>query len=326
MRCVITTEAGGPEVLKVAERDDPVAGEGEVVVRVGATAVNRADVMQREGRYPPPAGATDVLGLELAGRIASLGTGVAGWSEGDRVMAVVAGGGYAELCVVPAATLLPIPDELTDTDAAAIPEVYTTVYDNVFVRGHLSDGETLLVHGGSSGIGTAAILSARRAGARVLATASSPDKLQTATDLGAEVGIDYTTEDFVERAKQATEGRGVDVILDVVGGSYLARNLDALARDGRLVIIGLQGGSSAEVSLATLLSRRLTITASSLRSRSVEEKARVADGMRREVLPGFADGSLWPVVDRVLDLADVAEAHRLMEAGEHRGKLVLRVG
>lgn len=325
MRCVVVEEPGGPEALQIVKRDDPEPGRGEVVVAVGATAVNRADVMQRKGHYPPPRGATDVLGLELAGRIEELGEGVDGWAEGDEVMAVVAGGGYAERCVVPAACLLSVPAGLSITDAAAIPEVFTTVYDNVGVRGRLAGGETLLVHGGSSGIGTAAILLARRLGARVLVTASSSEKLQTALDLGAEVGIDYTEEDFVERAKEVTDGRGVDVILDVVGGAYLARNLEALALDGRLVIIGLQGGSSAELSLGTLLSRRLSVMASSLRARSVEEKALVAEGMRRDVLPGFADGSLHPVVDRVLGLDEVAEAHRLMEAGEHRGKLVLRM-
>lgn len=326
MRCVIAPEPGGPEALRLVERDDPVAGDGEVVVRVAATAVNRADVMQRKGHYPPPKGATDVLGLELAGRIESLGPGVAGWSEGERVMAVVAGGGYAQRCVVAASCLLPVPEGLTDEEAGAIAEVFTTVYDNVLVRGRLTDGETLLVHGGSSGIGTAAIQLARRAGARVLVTASSAEKLATATRLGAHVGIDYAEEDFVERAREATGGHGVDVILDVVGGSYLARNLDALALDGRLVIIGLQGGASAELSLAKLLTRRLSVMASTLRARSTEEKAAVAEGMRRDVLPGLADGSLRPVVDRVLDLDEVAEAHRLMEAGEHHGKLVLRVG
>ena len=307
------------------EREAPTPDGDEVAVAVGATAVNRADVMQRQGRYPPPDGATDVLGLELAGRVAELGGEVHGWAVGEHVMAVVAGGGYAERCVVPASSLLRVPEGLSDTEAAAIPEVYTTVYDNVMVRGGLVEGETLLVHGGSSGIGTAAILLARRAGARVIVTASSASKLQVAHELGADVGIDYTGEDFVERTREVTDGRGADVILDVVGGPYLARNLAALALDGRLVVIGLQGGATAELSLATMLQRRLTVTASTLRARSVEAKARVAEGMRRDVLPGFGDGSLRPVVDRVLDLGDAAEAHRLMEEGEHRGKIVLRV-
>lgn len=326
MRAVIVPEPGGPEALRLVDRPDPEPAAGQVLVAVAATAVNRADVMQRRGQYPPPPGAPDILGLEFAGTVTALGPGVEGWRVGDRVMAVVGGGGYAEQVVADARTLLPVPDGIDLVEAAGIPEVFTTVYDNVFLRGRLRAGETLLVHGGSSGIGTAAIQLARRAGAPVLVTASSAAKLDAARALGADGTIDYTTEDFVERARALTDGRGVDVILDVVGGRYLARNLAALAVEGRLVIIGLQGGASAELDLGLLLSRRLTIAASSLRARSTEEKAALAARVRADVLPGFADGSLRPVIDRVLDLDEVAQAHRVLEAGEHVGKIVLRTG
>ncbi len=325
MRAVVASRPGGPEVLEVVERPDPVPGPGEVLVRVAATAVNRADVLQRQGAYPPPPGAPDVLGLECSGTVAALGDGAEGWAPGDRVMAVVAGGGYAELAVVPAATLLPVPAGIDLVDAAAIPEVFTTVHDNVVLRGRLARGETLLVHGAASGIGTAAVQVAVRAGARVLATASSRAKLDAAIALGAAAGIDYTAEDFTAAARDATGGRGVDVILDVVGGPYLARNLDALAVEGRLVVIGLQGGAAAELDLGRVLRRRLTVTGSTLRSRSVEEKAALAARVRADVLPGFADGSLRPVIDRVLDLTDAAAAHRTLESGDHVGKIVLRV-
>jgi putative PIG3 family NAD(P)H quinone oxidoreductase len=326
MRAVVVPEPGGPEALRLVERPDPEPGPGEALVAVAATAVNRADVLQRRGHYPPPPGSTDVLGLEFAGTVAALGPGAEGWAVGDRVMAVVAGGGYAELAVADARTLLPVPDGLDLVAAAAVPEVFTTVYDAVLLRGRLAAGETLLVHGGTSGIGTAALQLARRAGARVLVTASSRAKLDAARALGADDAVDYTSEDFVERARAATGGRGVDVVLDVVGGPYLARNLAALAVEGRLVVIGLQGGARAELDLGALLPRRLSVAGATLRARSVEEKAALAAGLRDDVLPGFADGSLRPVVDRVLDLADVAEAHRVLEAGEHVGKIVLRTG
>jgi putative PIG3 family NAD(P)H quinone oxidoreductase len=325
MRAVVVPEPGGPEALRLGDVPDPVPGPRQVLVDVAATAVNRADVMQRQGNYPPPPGAPDVLGLELSGTIAQLGEGVMGWSAGDRVMAVVPGGGYAQRAAVDAATLLPVPDAVDLVAAAAIPEVFTTVYDNVFLRGRLGRGETLLVHGGTSGIGTAAIQLARRAGARVIVTASTPEKLAAAEAQGADVGIDYRQSDFLEAAMEATGGRGVDVLLDVVGGPYLDRNLRALAIEGRLVVIGLQGGPQAELDLRRMLARRLTIAASALRSRSVEEKAALAARVRADVLPGFADGSLHPVVDRVLDLDQVAEAHRIMEEGEHVGKIVLRI-
>jgi putative PIG3 family NAD(P)H quinone oxidoreductase len=304
---------------------DPRPQRGQVLVAVAATAVNRADILQRQGNYPPPPGAPDTLGLELAGTIAALGPDVESWAVGDRVMAVVGGGGYAELAAVDAGTLLPVPDSLELVEAAAIPEVFTTVFDNVMLRGRLQAGETLLVHGGSSGIGTAAIQVGKRAGARVIVTASSAEKLAAARRVGADGGIDYSREDFVAATRALTEGRGADVILDVVGGSYLERNVNALAIEGRLVVIGLQGGARAELNLGALLNRRLSVAASGLRTRSIEEKAALAQRVRAEVLPGFDDGTLRPVVDRVLDLGEVAEAHRAMEAGEHVGKIVLRV-
>lgn len=325
MRAVIAPEPGGPEALKLVDVREPEPGPGEVLVRVAATALNRADLLQRQGLYRPPPGASDVLGLELAGIVAALGPGVEDWETGDEVMAVVGSGGYGELAAVPASCLLPVPAGMALVEAAAIPEVFTTVYDNVFLRGRLAAGETLLVHGGSSGIGTAAIQLARRAGARVLVTASSPAKLEAARDLGAHLGINYTRQDFVDAVREATGGRGVEVILDVVGGSYLARNLDALAIEGRLVIIGLQGGARAEINLGQMLARRLTVAASSLRARPVEEKAALATALRRDVLPGFDDGTLHPVIHRTLSLDDVVEAHRLMESGDHIGKIVLRV-
>jgi putative PIG3 family NAD(P)H quinone oxidoreductase len=324
MRAVTAPRPGGAEALQLVELPDPEPGPGEVLVEVAATSVNRADVLQREGRYPPPPGASPVLGLEVAGTVARVGPGVAGWSVGDRVMAVLGGGGYASLAVVDARCLLPVPPTVDLVEAGGIPEVFTTVFDNVLSRGRLRAGETLLVHGGASGIGTAAIQVARRAGARVLVTGSDPGRLEAAAALGADGWVDYGREDFVQRARDWTGGRGVDVVLDVVGGAYLARNLAALAVEGRLVVIGLQGGARAELDLGLLLARRLAVTGSTLRARSVEEKAALAAKMRTELLPGFDEGSLRPVVDRVLDLAEVAEAHRALEAGEHVGKIVLK--
>ncbi|QBI21400.1 NAD(P)H-quinone oxidoreductase [Egibacter rhizosphaerae] len=326
MRAVVAPDAGDPEALRLEHRPDPVPGPSDALVEVAATAVNRADVMQRRGLYPPPEGASDVLGLELAGVVAQVGEEVRGVAVGDHVMAVVASGGYAERTVVPASTLLPVPPGLGLVEAAALPEVFTTAWDNLLVRGELAPGETVLVHGGASGVGTAAIQLAVRHGARVLVTASSDHKLEACRRLGAETGIDYTREDFTERARELTDGIGVNAILDMVGGEYLDRNLRALADDGRLVIIGLQGGANADLDLARLLRRRLTVRASTLRARSVAAKARLADAFRREVAPGFVDGSLRPVIDRVLPLDEVSEAHRVMEAGEHTGKIVLKVG
>lgn len=325
MRAVVATRPGDPDVLAHVEVPDPVPGPADLLVRVRATALNRADLLQRRGLYPPPPGATHVLGLDVAGVVAETGDEVTGWAVGDRVCAVVAGGGYAQFAVVPGHHALPVPSGLDFAQAAAIPEVFTTAWDNVFTRGRLAVDEHLLVHGGSSGVGTAAVQLARRAGAHVAVTASTPEKQRTCMDLGAAVAIDYTTEDFVARTDRWTQGRGVDVILDMVGGAYLDANLRALAPEGRLVIIGLQEGSRTQIDLAAVLQRRLTVTGSTLRARSRQEKAVVAQTVRAHVLPGFDDGSLRPVVDRVLDWGEVVDAHRAMEAGGHIGKIVLEI-
>jgi putative PIG3 family NAD(P)H quinone oxidoreductase len=324
VRAVVVAEPGGPEQLQIVERPVPAPDAGELLVKVRATSVNRADVMQRQGRYPPPEGASDVLGLEVAGEVVETGSAVSGWRPGDRLSALVASGGYAEYATVAAQAALRLPD-MPWTEAGGLAEVFCTAYDNVLVRGRLRSGETLLVHGVSSGVGTAATQLAVRAGARVIGTASSSAKLAAAADLGAHDGIDYTTEDFVERARALTGGRGVDVVLDMVGGPYLQRNLDVLAPEGRLVIIGLQGGAQAPLSLAQVMSQRLTLTGSTMRARSVAGKAQVARGMEADVLPGFADGSLRVIVDSVFDLDQVATAHQALEAGDHIGKIVLKV-
>lgn len=317
---------GGPEQLKLVDAPDCSPGPGELLIHVRATAVNHADVLQRRGHYPPPPGVTDVLGLEMAGEVAEVGDGVAGWSVGDEVCAVLPGGGYAEQAVVPAQVAMPLPPGLDVVQAAAVPEVFTTAWDNLFNRGRLTSGETVLLHGGSSGVGTAAIQLARWRGCRVLVTAGSPEKLACCARLGASAGIDYRErEDFDTCVRELTCDRGVDVVLDIIGGRYLARNLRCLALEGRLVIIGLMGGASAEIDLGLILRRRLTVTASTLRARSVEAKALLARQLVDEVWPGFADGALRPVIDRVLPLEQAAQAHAAMEASEHTGKIVLRV-
>lgn len=325
MKAIVAPEPGGTGALRLVDMPEPEPGPGDLLVAVHATAVNRGDVMQRRGLYPPPEGVTEVLGLELAGEVVAVGDAVEGWAPGDRLCAVVAGGGYAEYAVVPAVVALPVPDGLTTEGAAALPEVFATAHDNVFVRGRLAPGEAVLLHGGASGVGTAAIQLARRHGCRVLVTAGSPRKIAACVELGADLGIDYRTSDFVSVVADATDGHGVDVVLDIVGADYLDRNLRCLATEGRLVIIGVMSGAKAEINLARLMSRRLSVIASTLRARSVAEKAVVAERLRREVWPGFADGSLRPVIDRVLPLDEAAEAHRVMEAGEHIGKVVLRV-
>lgn len=324
-RVVIAPEPGGPEALVFVDRPAPQPGPGDLLVRVRATAVNRADVLQRRGFYPPPNGATDVLGLELAGEVTAVGAGVAGWSPGDTVCAVVAGGGYGEEALVPAAVALPLPPGMDTVSAAAVPEVFTTAFDNLVNRGRLRAGETLLVHGGAGGVGTAAIQLAKRLGCTVYATAGSAEKLSACVDLGADAAIHYREEDFVERVRRLTGGRGVDVVLDVMGASYLPRNVDALAVEGRLVVIGLQGGLMGELNLGLVLAKRLTVLGSTLRARSVEQRAPLTPQLVQEVWPGFADGSLRPVIDRILPLDSVREAHELMEAGALIGKVVLRV-
>ena len=325
MHCVEISTPGPPEVLKLVERPDPVAGRGEVLIRVAAAGVNRPDVMQRRGLYPPPPGASDLPGLEVAGVVESLGEGVTDWRIGDRVCALVSGGGYATLCVAPAPQCLPVPAGMDLVTAAAIPETFFTVWTNVFDRGRLRSGETALFHGGSSGIGTTAIQLAAARGARVLATAGSDEKCRACEQLGAERAINYRTEDFVDVVKQLTKGRGVDLILDIVGGDYIPRDLASLAVEGRLVVIGFMGGDTATIDFRRVLGRRLTITGSTLRPRSVEEKGQIAAELRREVWPLLESGKVKPLIYRTFPLGDAAAAHRLMESSEHVGKIVLTV-
>jgi len=325
--CIEIASAGGPEVLTPVERPDPQPAAGEVLIAVAAAGVNRPDVLQRRGGYPPPPGASDIPGLEVAGTIAALGADVDGWRVGDRVCALVAGGGYATLCVAPAPQCLPVPARLDLVEAAGIPETFFTVWTNVFERGRLAAGDSALFHGGTSGIGTTAIQLAVARGARVFATAGTDEKCRVCEALGAERGINYRTEDFVAVVKERTGGRGVDLVLDHIGGDYFARNLAALAVDGRLVQIGLMGGAaSAPVDLGAVLRRRLTITGSTLRPRSVEEKGTIAAALRREVWPLLESGRVRPVIDRTFPLREAAAAHRLMESSEHIGKIVLTVG
>ena len=323
MRVVDITEPGPPEALRIATRPLPAPGAGEVLIRVAAAGVNRADTMQRRGNYPPPPGASDILGLEVSGTVAAVGEGVSDPAVGDEVCALLTGGGYAEYCVAPAPQCLPIPAGVSLIDAAALPEVYATVWTNVIDRGRLQEGEALLVHGGSSGIGTAAIQLARLFGARIFATAGTPAKCATCVGLGAERAIDYRAEDFVAVLSQATGGRGVDLILDMVGGAYLQRNVASLAVEGRLVIIALMEGAQAELDLARLMSRRLTVTGATLRARSVEQKAAIMRSLRARVWPRFASNELRPIVHASYPLADAAEAHRVMESSVHTGKLLL---
>jgi NADPH:quinone reductase len=316
---------GGPEQLKSARRPVPPPAAGEVLVRVAAAGVNRPDVMQRQGRYPPPPGASDIPGLEIAGEIVALGAGVSGVKLGDRVTALLPGGGYAEYAVAAAPLCLPIPDGLNMVEAAALPETFFTVWANLFDRGGCKAGETVLIHGGTSGIGTTAIQLAAAWGARVFATAGTEEKARACERMGAMRGIDYRTEDFVEVIRQETAGRGVDLILDLVGGSYLARNLEAAAVEGRLVIISLIGGARAEINLLTIMSKRLTLTGSTLRARTVAQKAAVAEALRRNVWPLLSAGRVRPVIHATFPLAEASEAHRLMETSRHIGKIVLTI-
>jgi len=314
-------------VLQPVERPDPTPGAREVVIRVAAAGVNRPDIMQRQGAYPPPPGASDIPGLEVAGVVEAVGDDVHEWHVGDAVCALVAGGGYATRCVAPARQCLPLPASLDVVAAAAVPETFFTVWTNVFDRGRLKAGETALFHGGTSGIGTTAIQLASARGARVLATAGTDEKCRACEKLGAERGINYRTEDFAKVARELTGGRGVDVILDHIGGDYFAKNVSALALEGRLCVIGLMGGSgSATIDLGRLLRQRLTVTGSTLRPRSVEEKGRIAEALRREVWPLLDSGHVKPIVYKTFPLAQAADAHRLMESSEHVGKIVLVAG
>jgi putative PIG3 family NAD(P)H quinone oxidoreductase len=324
MVCIEISSVGGPEVLHLTERPDPAPGPGEVLIRVAAAGVSRPDVMQRRGAYPPPPGASDIPGLEVSGTVIRPGAGVTRWREGDEVCALVSGGGYASRCVAPAPQCLPVPSGVDLIAAAAIPETYFTVWSNVFDRGRLRAGETALFHGGTSGIGTTAIQMAAARGARVFATAGSDDKCRACESLGAERGINYRTTDFVEAVRALTSDRGVDLVLDIVGGSYLPRNLMVLAMDGRLVQIGLMSGeSSAPLDLRRVLGRRLTVTGSTLRPRSVADKGRIADALLEQVWPLVARGAVTPVVHRTFPLAEAAAAHALLESSRHIGKVVL---
>jgi NADPH2:quinone reductase len=316
---------GGPDVLRPAERPVPEPRAGEVLIKVRAAGVNRPDLMQREGKYPPPSGASDIPGLEVAGRIESVGSDVGEWRGGDQVCALVSGGGYAEYVAAPAPQCLPIPRPLDFVAAAGIPETFFTVWTNVFERGRLLPSESILVHGGASGIGTTAIQLARAFGSTVFATAGTTEKCAACERLGATRAINYRETDFVAAVRDATGGRGVDVVLDIVGGDYVARNVEVLAMDGRLVQIGVIGGSRAQLNLVPVLQRRLTLTGSTLRPRSVAEKGAIARALRERVWPLLDAATIAPVVHATFPLRSAAEAHRVMEADTHIGKLVLVV-
>ncbi len=323
MTAIEISEPGGPEVLKPHRMPLPVPRDRELLVRVIAAGVNRPDILQRQGHYPPPPGAPTTPGLEIAGEVVRCGPGTARFKAGDRVCALVAGGGYAEYCVAAEANCLPIPEGLTPIEAAGLPETFFTVWTNVFQRGGLQAGEVLLVHGGTSGIGTTAIMLGRAFGARVFATAGSPEKCRACETLGAERGINYREDDFVEIVKAATEGRGADVILDMVGGDYIARNIQAAAVDGRIVMIAFLGGPSAKVNFMPVMVKRLNLTGSTLRPRSVEEKAVIARELETHVWPLLASGVIKPVIDSTFPLVNAAQAHQRLEQGSHIGKVVL---
>ncbi len=323
MTAIEITEPGGPDVLRPCRRPIPSPGHGEVLIRVRAAGVNRPDVLQRQGGYPPPAGASDIPGLEIAGDIVAVGEGVEGWKPGDTACALVTGGGYAEYCTAPAALCLPIPADFDMIRAAALPETFFTVWTNVFQRARLQPGESLLVHGGSSGIGTTAIQIASALGSRVFVTAGSADKCAACERLGAEKAINYREEDFTDAVAGLTGGKGVDVILDMVGGDYIQRNISCLAMEGRLVYIAFLKGSKAQLNLLPMMLKRLTITGSTLRPRTVEQKAVIADELRQSVWPLLESGRIAPVIDSTFPLADAAKAHARMEEGAHIGKIVL---
>ncbi len=326
MKAIEITAPGKPEVLRLADRSAPQIGAGELLIKVAAAGVNRPDVLQRKGLYPVPPGASDIPGLEVAGTIVEgdrAAMAAAGFALGDRVCALVAGGGYAELCAAPVEQCLPVPGELSDVEAASLPETFFTVWSNVFERGRLQPGETLLVHGGTSGIGVTAIQLGKAFGATVIATAGSDDKSAACTSLGADHAINYKTHDFVAEVQRLTNGRGADVILDMVAGDYLARDLQCLADDGRVVIIAVQGGTKSQIDAGAVLRRRLTITGSTLRPRPVAFKAAIARALRERVWPRLVAGDVRPVIHQVFPAADAAQAHAMMESSTHVGKLVL---
>lgn len=323
MKAIVITTPGGPEVLQLQEVENPQIKDGDVLIRVEATALNRADTIQRKGSHPPPKGASPYPGLECSGVIEAVGKNVSRWKIGDEVCALLSGGGYAEKVAVPAGQVLPVPLGISLKDAACFPEVACTVWSTVFMMSRLSAGETFLIHGGSSGIGTFAIQMAKYLGVRVFITAGSEDKLAVCKDLGADVCINYKTEDFVSRVKEETGGKGVDVILDNIGGAYFQRNLDSLNINGRLFIIGFMGGTVTEVNLTCFLARRLTVQGAGLRSRSEENKAEIVSEVEKNVWPAIMAGKVKPVVYKSFPLSEAAEAHRLMETSNHVGKILL---
>jgi NADPH2:quinone reductase len=324
MKAIIITQPGGPEVLQIAERPAPVYSSTEVLVKVHAAGINRPDVYQRKGNYPPPQGAPqDIPGLEIAGVIAAIGSEVTRWKVGDKVCALVKGGGYAEFCNAPEGQCLPIPDNLTFIEAASFPETFFTVWSNVFDRGQLKNNETLLVHGGSSGIGVAAIQMAKALGYTVYVTAGSDEKCGFCEELGAAKAINYKTENFADAIKQLTNGKGVNVILDMIGGDYTTGNLQSLAEEGRLVLINAMNGKDAKVDLSVVMRKRLTITGSMLRSREIAFKAEIASNLEKIVWPLIVSGKIRPVINKVFPASEAAEAHKLMESSEHVGKIVI---
>jgi len=325
MNCVVLDGFGGPEVLKPGRRPVPSVGAEEVLIKVAAAGVNRPDVLQRQGSYTPPPGASDLPGLEVAGTIVAVGSGVRDWKVGDQVMALVAGGGYAEYCAAPAPQCLPVPKGFSMVEAAAVPETFFTVWTNVFDRGRLKAGETFLIHGGSSGIGTTAIQLAHIFGAKVITTVGGADKAEACRNLGADVAVNYREQDFVKEVMKATGDKGADLILDMVGGEYINRNLACLAMDGRLVQIAFLQGARAEINLAQVMMKRQTITGSTLRPRSVAQKGDIAQALKSQVLPLFEAGKVKPVIYQTLKLTEAAESHRLMESSAHIGKIVLTV-
>lgn len=325
MTAIEIAEPGGPEGLKPCARAVPTPGDGEVLVKVAAAGVNFPDVMQRRGNYPPPPGASDIPGLEIAGVVAAVGPGVTDLQIGDEVCALVSGGGYAEFCVAPAAQCLPVPDNFDMVRAAAIPETFFTVWTNLVDRGELQAGQWVLIHGGSGGIGTAAIQVAHALGARVMATARTAEKCAVCEQLGAERAINYAEEDFVEIAKEMTGGAGVNLVIDIIGGDYAVRNLHALAPGGRLVQVAVQNGATPEIPLFLIMQKRLTLTGSTLRPRSVAEKGAIAAALKEKIWPGLNTGKLGPLVHATFPLAEAAKAHELMESSAHIGKIVLTV-
>lgn len=324
MNAYIYNAGGGPEVIELTERTIPGLGSGEVLVKVEAFGLNRADVQQRKGVYPPPAGASDIPGLEVAGSIVAVGDGVSDWSVGTRVAALLAGGGYAQYVNVPSELLIRIPDELSIEEAAALPEVSATVVSNLFIEGGLEQGQTILIHGGAGGIGSMAIQLAKAAGARVFVTASSAEKLAYCQELGADEGINYREEDFEQRVGELTNGQGVDLILDVIGAKYLQSNINALAVDGRLIIIGLQGGIKAEVNLGVMLGKRARVIATTLRSRPLEQKSEIIKQTVARVMPLVDKGKLAINVSKIFEFSDLTSAHEYFDSGEHTGKIVVK--